>query len=576
MAVATWVEAQEFISLNQRQRLSMMIFFLLGRSSKKGLEMGQKSVDPESKTALFFAAELIASEAIKLGDLQSATAIRMEVAKKISPAPPLGDLKTLLAKEDPKLGLKIYPVDTTLFKNHTLSIQRRTFGPGDTRLHLEARLGHPARDKLQKSLDLIKTKPNDLLGELPSGFCTGITIEQMEICYLGRAEKNGKPFSGDFSHDAKNGYIVQAKYNGTYAPAQEMVIRFEGVGSIKIGISTPVLYRSLYNRITIDLEPHITEDEAVAKVMIMLSALGLEAAASSPRPEDEEKVKLLQLFHILYPREAYAIERDEKLMNGSLEALKRAIETKVLDMKVKFKTYLQDHPDLMYKQEVYPGQSVWAIKGIAEEVKKEGALGLMAGIGGATFEGAVGSFASMLKHGALSSDDRFEKGIIVAGGSSGEDLRTGGGEYVFSRLIMDNMTKDPSSYTLNGQFQVLYDLELIERAGLIYDSDKFGSKEESTYTGSERKSAVELAKTIKYNSSYYVDYKGNEVCLRNRVGPQYMKGVLVASDYQKTQMIQLLKADGLVTLNTSGVECINGIPIDQFIHVGEFKKEYWP
>ena len=56
-------------------------------------------------------------------------------------------------------------------------------------------------------------------------------------------------------------------------------------------------------------------------------------------------------------------------------------------------------------------------------------------------------------------------------------------------------------------------------------------KEESDYTGSERKSAVELAKTIKTNTDPYKDYKGNEVCLLNRVGPQYMKGVMVADDY---------------------------------------------
>ena len=167
-------------------------------------------------------------------------------------------------------------------------------------------------------------------------------------------------------------------------------------------------------------------------------------------------------------------------MNGSLDGLRSAIEKKVPEMKAKFKTYLEDHPDRMYQQEVYPGQTVWAIKGIAEEVKKEGGWGLMAGIGGGTFEGAVGSFASMLKHGALSSHDRFEHGIIVAGDSSAKDLHSGGGEYVFARLIMDNMTKEPAYYQLNGQFQILYDLELIERAGLIYAATIWSLKKNPT------------------------------------------------------------------------------------------------
>ena len=30
-----------------------------------------------------------------------------------------------------------------------------------------------------------------------------------------------------------------------------------------------------------------------------------------------------------------------------------------------------------------------------------------------------------------------------------------------------------------------------------------------------------------------------------------------------------------MTLDNLNRECINGVPVDQFIHVGEFKAEYW-
>lgn len=574
MAFEAYMQALKLYFAEPKTIQSGDVGFALAQLYGKALELGKKLGDPASKTALYETTELFADEWVKLDSLGLASAIRLSTALSITPAPPLGDLKARLANEDPKLGLKIYPIDTTLFKNHTLSLQRRTFAKGETRIHLEAKLGHPTRDKLQKTVDLIKANPAALHKFLPAGFCTGIKIEQQQAHYLGREEKSGKPFEGDFSDDVSDGYQVLAT-EGThnYPAAEDIVIRFEGVGSIKIGASTPELYHSLYNRISIDLEPHITEEEAVSKLMVLLAAMGLEAAGSSPRPVDEERIKILQLFHLLYPREAYEIERDERLLGGSLETLKSAIVKKVPDMKAKFITYLEDHPDWMYKQEVYSGQPVWAVKGIAEEVKKEGGWGLMAGVSGQTFEGAVTSFASMLKHGALSTHDRFEHGIIVGGASSGEDLRTGGGEYVFTRLIMDTMEKDPSKYMLEGKFQILYDLDLIERAGLIYEYDKYGSKESSSYTGIERHSAVGLAKAIKGNP--WETYKRNEVCLKKRVPPQYMKGVMVADDVKKLQMIQLLRAEGLVTLNSSGVECINGKPIDQFIHVGEMKKEYW-
>lgn len=225
----------------------------------------------------------------------------------------------------------------------------------------------------------------------------------------------------------------------------------------------------------------------------------------------------------------------------------------------------------MYQQEVYPGQFIWAINGLAAEVKKRGGLGLLAGLTANDFAQATTRFASILKSGSLSTLDRFEVGMIAKGASAEADIRCGGAESVFARLVTANMQRDPTAYQLAGQMQILYDLKLVERVGYNYGQDTYGSKEMTRYV--DRPSILELTELCAADKSRW--YKENEVCIRNRVPPQYIKGVMVKTSEQKEALCKTLRKEGLIRLNDQSQECINGIPIDQFIHVGDFKPEYW-
>ena len=175
-----------------------------------------------------------------------------------------------------------------------------------------------------------------------------------------------------------------------------------------------------------------------------------------------------------------------------------------------------------------------------------------------------------MQTGALSTQDRFQVGITIVGDSSGEDLRTGGGGAVFARMITKNMPKTPKSYPLHGKLQILYDLRLVERVGYAYGADKYGTKEQKEYAN--RANIVELTKQYQ-NDPWRA--KGNELCINHRIGPEFIKGLLVENDKQKDELIKLLTAEGLLTVNIKNETCFNGIPIDQFIHVGEFDEKHW-
>ena len=141
----------------------------------------------------------------------------------------------------------------------------------------------------------------------------------------------------------------------------------------------------------------------------------------------------------------------------------------------------------------------------------------------------------MLKTGILSTQDRFQAGIIAQGTSSDEDLKTGGAESVFARLITKNMPEDPAAYHLNGQMQILCDLDLVERVGFVYPTDLYGTKKENTY--STRPSILELTEDCEKDPYARLN---NEVCIRNRIPPERMKGVMVKNDGEKDALVNAL------------------------------------
>lgn len=507
---------------------------------------------PEDRTTLLTIAEKLARFYIDKKDFNKAMMIRMQAAQAIPRGSLLKNIHLELSKEDPKLGLKLQPVDTALFKNHSLSVQRRVFD-GKSRLFVEGRLSHPIREELEKTLDYVKKSPTEFFKTLPKNFCKGVSVKQKQRAFYQRKIRNGKEFEGDFSSEP----MVEAD--------KARIIHFEGVGTISIGNDPKCL--SQYNRIQVDLDPSLSEEEAGEKLNILFAACGLGAVASSTREEDTQRIKILQLFRAFYPREAFIFERDMMSFEESVESLKKRILDKIPEMRRKFDLYL----DKMYQQEVHSGESVWAVKGLADEVRKLGGVGLMAGIGADSFLDTVPRLISLLKFGALSTQERFRLGLIVHGVSSESDITSGGADFVFTRLLTKKMTAAAEDYIFSGQIQVFYNLDLIERVCCNYYGDFGGTKDPYSYR--LRSSIFELAKHCETSPH---DLRLNEVCVYSRILPQFIQGIMVPNEAAKKELINILRKEGLLTNNDEGEECVNGVPVDRFIRAGAlFQLDYW-
>lgn len=566
-AILENVDFPQFIE-KARNNLTSLSLIDLEKGLQKALKI-HPNLNPDEKMTLLMVSEKVAQSYIKNLQFHKAYELRMLTAQVITPAPPLANFHLQLAQAHPKLGLRLQPLNTSLLKNQTLTIQKRIYDKTLPQLHISTKLSHPARTQIQPTLDRIQSHPKELLKALPAGFCSEIKVTAEDCIYQGCVSRGSRKWEGPFTTDGSYSFAIKGKNNSKdIQPLQ--VIDFKGVGKIKIGNDPNI--RAEYNKIAIELESGVPDEKAAEKLNILFAALGLGAVSSSSRPEDIERIKVMQLYRAYYPKEAFSFEREAKSFEESVESLKDRIEAKVPDMKKKFQHYLVDHPELMYQQEVYPGQFAWSIKGLAKEAREAGACGLMAGVGnaGESVKDTIKQVISILKIGALSSQDRFQAGITAHGVSSAEDLRTGGGESVFTRMITQGM-QNMIHFPFKGKMQLLYDLDLVERVGFAYSSDKFGTKEPTKYQ--DRPNIVNLAKELEAIPSVYM---GNEVCIRNRIPPQFIRGIKVESEVDKAEMIAAMKLEGLATRDAAGNDCFNGIPLNKFIVVDQyFKAEYW-
>lgn len=489
--------------------------------------------------------EKLAWQEIILNHFEKAIKMRVENAQKSLSHSVWSKIPSLLQNRDLDLGVRIQKISASVFKHHTLNFQSKTFTDGTTKLIVTGKLSRPKGQEIQVTLEDVFDYSSSFFEGLPQGFCQGVTAKKERAFFPEKSTINELPFSGNYEPDDGSplrGYRVNGDVDA---------IEFKGVATIRIGREGTLL-----NRIEIECDAALSTAEAAEKIPIILASLGLGEALFSPFQEDIERVKLMQLFRIYHPKEAYAFERKEITFQEPLDSLKERICKVVPAMKERIDKQLGE----MYQQEVYPGYSIWAVKDFAKEIEKVGGTYLMAGV----TDYNLTHLTSIFQKGALSTLDRFESGMIVQGASCKGDFEEGAADAVFVRLITENKLKT-DDYSLSGKIQILYDLALLERGGYAYPDDRFGTKKNPYYQN--RDNLLSLTEMYSTNNGYL----SNEVCIRNRIPPQFIKGLVVPDDTCKNKLISEFEKTGLVTTNSEQIKCLNGIPLDHFFHISEIR-----
>ncbi|MEM1282638.1 MAG: phosphotransferase [Chlamydiota bacterium] len=390
----------------------------------------------------------------------------------------------------------------------------------------------PAREKLQK-----------WLSESSKSKREKVRVSEEDYYF------NGKGSVGEF-HPLWNRKL-ETKAN---------IIEFDGLGRIVVGQDPE--WRTLYNRVTVELHDFNGSGVASKNMYQMFSTIGLEEALLVNRSEDESRIKMMQLFKAHFPAKSYQFSVSSKTYNSSISDLKMQImqvESKMFGI---FNKYLLKQPNLMPRIEIDKGRFVWGIGDLSSQMREQGAWGLQHGIKDND------QLPEILINGLESSVERFDHSKWIDGQSTLSDLKQGSGDQVFMRLVTKKNVNIWSADDI--RINVLIDLNVVNRGGYAYLKDEHGTKDPSIYP--KRPNWIEFVKNAGHES---------EVMSKHRIGPECIRGIVVLNQKVKAEIIENLRTYERFSVqkiiqSTPKGEHILGKPIDEFIHVwGAFKKEMW-
>lgn len=425
-----------------------------------------------------------------------------------------------------------------------ISVRERNI-EGEIHTELEFKLNAAQRDEVQTFIDQLQTLPQDKIGKFLNYAGVngqGVSVQNVSYEYLA---KQGEKFVREGSIEIGNAYKINV----------------HGVGDILIGSDPYVL--SLYDRVVVRLNGK----KDASDMGSVLALLGLEKAILPSTSDEIERLKIAMLFQAYHPREATLLTKEKEFYTSSLKDLKARVEQIAPDMQEKLKNDLPK----MVAEETLPGRIRYSIPDLAEKAKEAGAVGLLAGVGGG--DTAYSRFVSMLSLGALSSQVRFDAGMIIGGASSEADHYMGSAEYVFTRLIPKSACDNefPIDYLpFAGDLQVIYSTNLLNRGTFQYHYDNFGSKQLDSYLNRPDILSFVKQENADFNAS-------NEVMVKDRIPPNLIMGCIVPTVSAKNEVLQRFYEHDrqesnpekhIIKIDALGKQVINGIAIDKFVQVG--------
>lgn len=528
---------------------------LIAAAEKLSQTLPQRMIDdPSAATTLHKlydkAAELLLSE----GRVTEAFQARSLAASKVAfnTSHPLYKMEEAIAagvkkQSSPHLEAHFSEMGSGVLKGGNIRACTRPVNGKATNC-FEFKISRYARNDIQDIIEAIRANPEAFKASLPDMLKgKSVKIEEVPHGYVGKALDG-----------------VDTSFYPTNAKALQ--IEFEGLGRFIIGNSPEI--GCLITNVRVEMVAGLKEGEGLNALHQMLAVLGCGPVMGAQHKEDEERMKVAQIFRAFFPSQAITMEQAKEFYEIPIEDLKEKIIEQVPEMKPLLEKYLIKSPQLLYKEEIYPGRTVWCVADLADQIKAQNVCGLVTGIS------SIDRAARVLIQGYLSTQDRFMVGEIAMGTSPMEDFSSGGADQVFTRMVTPAMSANEiETYPSHGIIQVLWDLSVVNRVSYGFDYDHFGNRNPQD---KHNFGAFENRTTLKdLASQLNQDSINNEVMVKNRIAPDYVRGFVVQTDADKALLIGKLRADGLI-YQENGVDMIRGYPLDKFVYLSSnFKPEMW-
>ncbi len=170
---------------------------------------------------------------------------------------------------------------------------------------------------------------------------------------------------------------------------------------------------------------------------------------------------------------------------------------------------------------------------------------------------SVDDVAGILKNGLLASRERTDRGVLAGGLSVLSDLKYGGADSAYVRMVTANSVKNGKTLDQYGGLAVVLKPTVLDRTDwYAYGSDRYGSTRPDDLRDSL--SPGSLFRYIDTNGVNRVEHN-NEAMFATGIPPSEVTGIVVSDEDTKLRVMEGLRA--------AGVETVRGIAVKDFIHV---------
>lgn len=206
----------------------------------------------------------------------------------------------------------------------------------------------------------------------------------------------------------------------------------------------------------------------------------------------------------------------------------------------------EDNKKRLIREEVSPGYFTFVEKDKHKEYQQIDSYAIYHKIY------SIENLPNIIKAGGLiSSHERYKRGLIVDGESSSRDMRTGGGDSVFTRIVTKKGLKNSkkSKQELDG-VHFVFEPDLLDRTDWYsYNNDLYGGIDPNIFK--QRLSPKEL---IEEQGLGWRD--SNEQMFRTGIPMEKVKAIACATENQALEVIDILHRAGITKINNKSIKQI--------------------
>lgn len=281
--------------------------------------------------------------------------------------------------------------------------------------------------------------------------------------------------------------------------------------------------------------------QAAKRLKEALSDIKLDRAIAKPTPDDEYRLRLMRVLWQDNPEAERRLRYRWDSM--SIEEIERAAGPQIVARAKR-----------LVKKDLGGGAFTW----VDPEFEKlyPDAVNVWAGLG---THATPTNAADVIESGLQGTVERWSNGIYRQGASSFDDMKSGGADSAFARLVTkgNEGSRYASHYKGDGPYNIVYSKRVLERTDWYgHHGDSYGEARPHSSIWRRRPSAQGFVTGQRDRYTY-----DNEIMFRRFIPTEYMERVDARSEAERQMLLDELRRRGITE--------VNGKPIEELVIVKE-------